>query len=177
MGEVTLDEVHSLFHTSGSSSSHFCLDTAGSAQDTGLLASEGFPAWKLQWAWMRLFHNGWHKWCWLLSCPSPLTLSSVLCAKIRGAKHILHSKTKLLRKAGSWLSYCYYYGNMSRAENLLPWYCKNNLAITCYGEADWLYYTGYVRVRLQHRDLALCTATCFQKRCNFLKKLWARAFR
>ena len=37
MGEVTMDEVHSLFLIAGSSSSHFSLDTGGSAQDTGFL--------------------------------------------------------------------------------------------------------------------------------------------
>lgn len=42
VGEITMEEGHSL--------PHMGLDTAGSAQATGLLASEGFPAWKLPWA-------------------------------------------------------------------------------------------------------------------------------
>lgn len=40
MGDITMDEVHSLFLTSGSSSSRFSLDTDSSALDSGLLPSE-----------------------------------------------------------------------------------------------------------------------------------------
>lgn len=54
MGGITRDEVHPLHLIPGGSSSHFPLVTAGSAV-TGHLASEGFPAWKLQWAQMSHF--------------------------------------------------------------------------------------------------------------------------
>lgn len=54
-GEITTDEVRSLFLLMCSGSSHFSLDTAGPAQDAGLPASEGFPARKLQQAQTRYF--------------------------------------------------------------------------------------------------------------------------
>lgn len=76
-----MDEVHSLFLTSGSSSSRFSLDTDSSALDSGLLPP------KLQKAWMRyvVIADPGPKPCWLPNCPAPLAeLSSVAEKKIKG---------------------------------------------------------------------------------------------
>lgn len=114
--EITVGEVcgvspslpHIIQQQFPSLSGHVCLSTR-----LLTLFPKGSPAGRLQRAWIKYFIVANTRHSQVMLASQLTTCNLYRLGENKAAKHILHSKTKLLRKAGTWSFCCYYYGNMS----------------------------------------------------------------